>query len=355
MNPLDLLRPDLAGFVPYASARRAGAAAAVRLDANEAPWPQPGDGLELNRYPEPQPAALRQALATLYGVHAEQVFVGRGSDEAIDLLLRAFCRAGQDGIVTLAPGFGLYRIAARVQGAACREVRLDPEAAFALTVEQVLAQVGADTRLVFLCSPNNPTGTSYHALVEPLLQALDRRALLVVDEAYIEFADTPSVAALLDRYPHLLVLRTLSKAHALAGARVGCLLAAPGVVRVIAAIAPPYPLPAPCVQAALQALSPPSLAVTVRRIAAIRAQRDHWQQQLARCPGVLRVWPSQGNFLLLRVADADGAHRDLQAGGVMVRDVSSQPGLSGCLRVSIGSPEENARVLDLLSRREVAA
>src|SRR5690606_2556130 len=254
MNPLHLLRPDLAGFVPYASARRVGADAPVRLDANESPWAHGGDTLGLNRYPAPQPPALRSALARLYGVRDEQVFVGRGSDEAIDLLLRAFCRAGVDNIVALSPGFGMYRIAARIQGAACREVPLDAGAGFALTLEQMLAQVDAGTRLVFLCSPNNPTGADHHALIEPLLHALDGRAVLVVDEAYIEYAQARSAAALLDTHPHLVVLRTLSKAHALAGARIGCLLGMPELVRVIAAIAAPYPLPSPCVEAALRAL-----------------------------------------------------------------------------------------------------
>ncbi|MFB9069322.1 histidinol-phosphate transaminase [Pseudofulvimonas gallinarii] len=348
MNPLDLVRPDLAGFVPYASARRSGAPAPVRLDANEAPWAPCGDTLDLNRYPAPQPPALLAALAQLYGVRDDQLFVGRGSDEAIDLLVRAFCRAGIDNIVALAPGFGMYRIAARIQGAGCREVTLQGEDGFALSVARILAQVDTGTRLVFLCSPNNPTGTSYHDLVEQLLQALDGRALLVVDEAYIEFSDTASAAAMLDRYPHLVVLRTLSKAHALAGARVGSLMASPELVGLIAAIAPPYPLPAPCVEAALRVLEAQSLLVTVQRIAAIRQQRDHWQAQLARCRAVRKVWPSQGNFLLLRLVDAKAAYRSLLDAGIIVRDVSAQPGLDGCLRVTIGSPDENARVLDVL-------
>lgn len=348
MSPLDLLRPDLAGFVPYASARRSGAPTPVRLDANESPWTQGGDELGLNRYPSPQPALLLAALAELYGVRAEQIFVGRGSDEAIDLLIRAFCRAGIDNIVALSPSFGMYRIAARVQGAGYRDVALDPDADFALSVDAVLERVDANTRLVFLCSPNNPTGTDYHALVEPLAVALAGRALLVVDEAYIEYADEDSAASLLDRYPHLAILRTLSKAHALAGARIGSLLAAPEIVRLIGAIAPPYPLPSPCVEAALRALAVAALDVTAARIATIRGQRDRMQHALSACPGVCKVWPSQGNFLLLRLDDAAATFDRLVAAGVLVRNVSAQPGLDGCLRIAIGSSVENDRVLAVL-------
>lgn len=350
MNPLDLVRPDLAGFVPYASARRLGAPTPVRLDANESPWTQDGDELGLNRYPSPQPSLLLAALAGLYGVRVEQVFVGRGSDEAIDLLIRAFCRAGIDNVVALSPSFGMYRIAARVQGAGYRDVVLDPDAGFALSAEDILARVDAHTRLVFLCSPNNPTGTDFHGLIEPLAQALVGRALLVVDEAYIEYADADSATALLDRYPHLAILRTLSKAHALAGARIGSLLAAPALIRLIGAIAPPYPLPSPCVEAALRALGAAAVEVTATRITTIRRQRERMRRALATCPGVRKVWPSQGNFLLFRLDDAQAAFERLMTVGVLVRNVSAQPGLDGCLRIAIGSSVENDRVLDVLGR-----
>lgn len=354
MSLLERIRPDLAGFTPYASARRAGFQAPVRLDANEAPTPAAGDRAGLNRYPAPQPPALLAGLAALYGVAGDQIWTGRGSDEAIDLLMRAFCRPGVDNVVSLAPSFGMYAIAARLQGAHYRTVPVLGERDFGLDADALLAATDADTKIVVLCSPNNPTGTDYHHLVDALATALAGRALLLVDEAYIEFAQAPSAASRLDRHPNLAVLRTLSKAHALAGARVGCLLAAPAIVRLVGAIAAPYPLPAPSVEAALAALADAPLAATAQRIAEAKAERSRLASLLPGVPGIERVWPSAGNFLLLRCADADASFQRLLAAGVLVRDVGSQPGLTGCLRVSIGTPAENDRLLQALGLERAA-
>jgi histidinol-phosphate aminotransferase len=354
MSLVERVRPDLAGFVPYASARRAGHQAPVRLDANEAPSPAASDGAGLNRYPSPQPPALLAGLAGLYGVDRDQVWVGRGSDEAIDLLVRGFCRAGLDNVVSLAPTFGMYAIAARLQGAQFRTVPVSGGNGFSLDAGALLAATDADTKIVVLCSPNNPTGTLYHHLVAALATALAGRALLLVDEAYIEFADDASAANLLGRHPNLAVLRTLSKAHALAGARVGCLLAAPEIVRLVGAIAAPYPLPAPSVQAALSALSDQALEDTRLRVAAIRAERARLAPLLAARPGIDQVWPSAGNFLLLQCADSAASFRNLLAAGVLVRDVSAHAGLAGCLRVSIGLRAENDRLLQALGLERAA-
>lgn len=349
MSVLERIRPDLAGFVPYASARRAGHRAGIRLDANEAPWLQAGDGSGLNRYPSPQPSDLLAALAGLYGVRAGQVYAGRGSDEAIDLLVRLFCRAGRDNVVTLAPTFGMYQVAASLQGVALRRLALDPEQDFALDPQRLLDLVDDDTRLVFLCSPNNPTGTDFHARVEPLARALAGRALLVVDEAYVEFAGHEGAAGLLDRHENLAILRTLSKLHALAGARVGALLAAEPLVARIAAIAAPYPLPAPSVAAALAALAPPALARTLALRDGLLAERERLRAALAALPGIDRVWPSAGNFLLMRCHDAAATFARALAGDVLLRDVSGQPGLAGCLRASIGTRADNGALLAALA------
>jgi histidinol-phosphate aminotransferase len=354
MSLLERIRPDLAGFTPYASARRAGFQAPTRLDANESPSPAAGDRAGLNRYPAPQPPSLLAGLATLYGVDRDQVWTGRGSDEAIDLLVRAFCRPGLDNLVTLAPTFGMYAIAARLQGAGYRTVPVDGGQGFALSAQTLLAATDADTKIVVLCSPNNPTGTLYHDLVPALATALAGRALLLVDEAYVEFSGVASAAALLGRYPNLAVLRTLSKAHALAGARVGSLLAAPEIVRLVGAIAAPYPLPAPSVQAALSALADAAQDSTRQRVAEAVAERARLSVQLAAVAGVERVWPSAGNFLLLRCADAGACFRRLLAAGVLVRDVSAQPGLAGCLRVSVGLPMDNDRLLQALGLEQAA-
>jgi histidinol-phosphate aminotransferase len=354
MSLIERIRPDLAGFTPYASARRAGFDAPVRLDANEAASAAAGDTAGLNRYPAPQPPALLAALASVYGVGVDRIWAGRGSDEAIDLLVRAFCRPGRDNMVSLAPTFGMYAIAARLQGAQYRTVPVSAASGFALDAGTLLAATDADTKIVVLCSPNNPTGTLYHHLVEELAAALSGRALLLVDEAYIEFAGVASVAGLLERHPNLAVLRTLSKAHALAGARVGCLLAAPEIVRLVGAIAAPYPLPAPSVLAALAALGEGALAATGQRVAAAIAERERLAGLLPALPGIAEVWPGAGNFLLLRCADAGASFRRLLAAGVLVRDVGALPGLVGCLRVSIGSRAENDRLLDALGLEQAA-
>lgn len=349
MSMLARARAELVALKPYPSARRSGLLAPIRLDANESPWDDDAGGM-LNRYPDPQPPLLRERLAALYGVAAPQLWLGRGSDEAIDLLLRAFCRAGCDNVVGLAPSFGMYRIGATVQGVEFRAHALVAAAGFALDAGALLAQVDAATKLVFLCSPNNPSGTLYHAQVADLARALAGRAVLVVDEAYIEFADVPSAAALVAAHANLAVLRTLSKAHGLAGARVGALIAQADIVDLVARIAPPYPLPTPSVAAALAALEPPALARTRERCALLVRERERVREALAGADGIERVWPSAGNFLLLRCADAAASFARLLAAGILVRDFSSQPGLDACLRVSIGTREHNDALLAALAR-----
>ncbi|HUD41317.1 MAG TPA: histidinol-phosphate transaminase [Dokdonella sp.] len=349
MSPLARARPDLAAFVPYASARRSGLVGAIRLNANESPWADDGDTAALNRYPDPQPLALRSDLAALYGVAEDRLWTGRGSDEAIDLLLRGFCRAGRDNVVGLAPSFGMYRIGAQLQGAEYRALTLNPDDGFALDPQRLLALVDADTKLVVLCSPNNPTGELHHDVIGFLADALADRALLVVDEAYIEFAGIPSATALLDRHDNLVVLRTLSKAHALAGARVGSLIAHPDVARFIGRIAAPYPLPLPCVAAAIAALEPGALERTRARIATLVGERRQLADALAARPDVRTVWPSAANFVLARFADGAAALQRALAAGVVLRDVSAQPGLADCLRITVGSPYENETLLEALA------
>jgi len=350
MSMLARARAELVALKPYASARRSGFDARIRLDANESPWQGDGTlGDALNRYPEPQPELLRERLATLYATTPQRIWIGRGSDEAIDLLLRAFCVAGRDNVVALAPTFGMYRIGATVQGAQFRSLALDAESDFALDTDALLALVDADTKLVFACSPNNPTGVLYHAQLDALATALAGRALLVVDEAYIEFADVPSAIALLDRHANLAVLRTLSKAHGLAGARVGALVAREDVVDLVARIAPPYPLPAPSARAALAALDAGAVARTRERVATLVRERARLREALSALDCVDRVWLSSGNFLLVRFDDAKVAFARLLDRGILVRDFSMQPGLVDCLRISIGLPEQNDTVIAALT------
>jgi histidinol-phosphate aminotransferase len=318
------------------------------LNANESAWAPFGDaGLDCHRYPDPQPSALVERLAALYGVRPGLVLVGRGSDEAIDLLVRAFCRAGEDAILVQPPTFGMYAVCARVQNAAVVEVPLSK--GFALDADGIVAAMAPAVKLVFVCAPNNPTGAGVPLeVIEDLARRLAGRALLVVDEAYVEFADGDSAAALLDRYEHLAVLRTLSKAWALAGARIGCLLAHAEVVALLRRILPPYPLPRPCVAAALEALSPAGQAAASERIAVVRAERARMAAALEAVAGVREVLPSQANFLAVRFDDAGSAYRRLFEAGIVVRDVRRYPGLGDALRITIGTPQENDQVLAVL-------
>jgi len=348
MSVLDLARAEIRALVPYSSARMEATGGALLLNANESSWAPFGDaGLDCHRYPDPQPAALVERLAELYGVRPDQVLVGRGSDEAIDLLVRAFCRAGQDAILIQPPTFGMYAVCARVQDAAVVEVPLSAD--FAIDVDAVLAALTPAVKLVFVCAPNNPAGAGVSLeVIEDLARRLAGRALLVVDEAYVEFADEASAAGLLDRYEHLAVLRTLSKAWALAGARIGSLLAHSGVIALLRRILPPYPLPRPCVAAALDALAPAGQVAARERIGMVRNERARMAAALGMAHGVRAVLPSQANFLTVRFADAGAAYRRLIEAGIVVRDVRRYPGLEDALRLTIGTTKENGQVLSVL-------
>lgn len=351
MSVLDLARPEIRTLQPYSSARMEASGGQVLLNANESAWAPPGDHeLACNRYPDPQPAPLIDALARLYGVRASQVLVGRGSDEAIDLLVRAFCRAGQDAIAIQPPTFGMYAVSAHIQGASVITVSLAAD--FTLDVDAVLAALTPAVKLVFVCTPNNPTGQLVPLRdVTRLAQALAGRALLVVDEAYIEFSDAPSAAPLIDQFDNIAVLRTLSKAWALAGARIGTLLANEQVIALLRRVMAPYPLPRPCVALALEALTAGGQAAARAHIAVVREQRERMARALAEVPGVREVLPSQANFLAVRFNDASAVYQRLLGAGIVVRDIQRYPQLGDALRITVGLPEENDRVLDVLQSR----
>ena len=353
---LALVREDLRGFSGYASARSQALQGEVWLNANESPWANPADADGgSRRYPEPQPPALLAALARVYGCEPEQLLVGRGSDEAIDLLVRVLCTPGRDAVLTTPPVFGMYAVSARLQGAPLVEVPLvDGQDGFDVDLEAVALAAERDAaKLVFLCSPANPTGGVVPLEgIAALATRLQGRALVVVDEAYGEFADQASAITLLPAHPNLAVLRTLSKAHALAAARIGVLVADPALVRVLRACQAPYPVPTPCAELALAGLSARALACTAARVAQLRDERARLQAALAALPGVRRVYRSQGNYLLVRFADADGAFARLLAAGVVVRDQRAAPQLDDALRISIGTPEQNQRVLAALAAKD---
>ncbi len=349
MAVLDLVRPDLRGFGGYASARRTQANGAIWLNANESPLPSPADASgKLNRYPEPQPQALRERLADLYGVAPDALMVTRGSDEGIDLLVRAFCRAGQDAVAIAPPTFGMYAVSARLQGAPLVEVPLrDTDAGWLLDTAALLDAVERNgVRIVFLCTPANPTAQALSVdEIRALASALRDKAVLVIDEAYIEYSDAGSATPLLAEFPGLVLLRTLSKAHALAGARIGALMAHPDLVALLRNLSAPYPIPAPSAALALAALSDDGVALARSRCASTVAERLRVAAALQGLVAIRRIYLSQANFLLLRCVDADASFAALLAAGVVVRDMRALPGLGDALRVSIGTAAENDAML----------
>ena len=354
MSVLDLARPEIRAMQPYSSARMEASGGRVFLNANESAWAPPGDGdLGCNRYPDPQPAALVEALARLYDVRPSQILVGRGSDEVIDLLVRAFCRAGEDAIAIQPPTFGMYAVSAQIQNAGIVPVPL--KADFTLDVDAVLAAITPAVKLVFVCTPNNPTGQLVPLNeVTRLAEELTDRAVLVVDEAYIEFSDAPSATSLVNQFDNLAVLRTLSKAWALAGARIGSLVANEDIIGLLRRIIAPYPLPRPCVALAMQALSDEGQAAALSHIAIVREQRDRMYRALADMPGVRAVLPSHANFLAIRHDDAPAIYQRLRDAGILVRDIHRYPQLGDALRITVGLPEENDRVLEVLQRTAAA-
>ena len=353
MSIVAIARPDIRALQPYSSARMEASGGSVLLNANESPWPATA-AAGLNRYPDPQPAALVARLAQLYRVEPAQLLIGRGSDEAIDLLVRAFCAAGKDAIAICPPTFGMYAVSARIQGAGVIQVPLT--STFELDADALLAAVTPQTKLVFLCSPNNPTGSIVPlGVVTRIANELTGRALVVVDEAYVEFAGNVSTIWLLPHCTNVAVLRTLSKAYALAGARVGALIAAADVIALLRHIQTPYPLAQPCVQAALAALTPAAREEALMHVAVSVHERERLASLLAALPGVRAVLPSAANFLCVRFDNAALTYRRLLERGIVVRDVGAYPGLTNCLRISIGTPQENAVLVSALSAREAVA
>ncbi len=342
-----LARQEIVTLTPYEHA--AWDPSRTRLHANELPWRSQQDesAAGLNRYPEPQAQALIGRLAQLYGVPREQVLLTRGSDEAIDLLVRAFCRPGKDSVLICPPTFGMYAVAARIQGAKIVSAPLLAEAKFALDTPAVLRRATGDVKLVFLCSPNNPTGNCLNeAAVLQIADTLAQRAILVVDEAYIEFADRKSLARYVARRPQLAILRTLSKAHGLAGARLGTLIADSEVIRLLRKVIAPYAIPQLTLEAVTALLSGVHLQTLNERIATIRSERARMRKMLSRLQGVTAVLESDANFLLARFEDPAAALSRAANAHIQVRDARGYPGLTDALRISIGTAEEN----DLLLR-----
>lgn len=347
-----LARPEILAMPPMDVAAKANddfSADAIKLDANENPFAPLVDGAlsqNVNRYPEPQPVALRATMAALYGVQPENLVVTRGADDAIDILLRTFCRPGEDAVSVCQPTFSAYAQFARLQGARVIEARLD--ANFDFDADAFLAAVAgeANLKLAFICSPNNPTGNPVApADVLRVADALPE-TIVVLDEAYIEFSDLESLSSEAMTRENLVVLRTLSKAYGLAGARVGCAIGTPDLIELITRALPPYPLPTLAIQAALVTLSPSRRPVHEQRIETIKRERERLAGLLRRSPTVESVRSGGGNFLFLEVEDAPALAAKLQRLGIRAR---FRPNAApGGVRLTIGTEAENAIALAAL-------
>ena len=352
IDPVTLLRPNIAALSPYSTARdECSGAPDVFLDANENPYEN-----GVNRYPDPRQKALKERLSALKGVPAECLFLGNGSDEAIDLVFRLFCTPGRDNVVAISPSYGMYEVAAATNDIALRKVLLRPD--FSLDSEALLAATDAHTKLIFLCSPNNPSGNAF-----PNSQVLDLAArfpgIVVLDEAYIDFCRIPSLRKRVCDVPNLIVLQTLSKAWGMAGLRLGLAIAHPDVVAWMSRIKYPYNINILAQRTALERLHTPVDA----QVAEIVEQREMLVRTLPRFPFIRKVWPSEANFLLVQVgpasglpatpnenAPADALYAHLLKDGIIVRNRSRVPLCAGCLRITVGTPAENRRLLESLQR-----
>jgi histidinol-phosphate aminotransferase len=347
MSIANLARPEIQSLHAYEAAEQVDNT--IRLNANESPLINPNNRFRrpLNRYPEVRPQKLQTSLARRFGCAREALLVTRGSSEAIDLLIRTFCRAGKDSVVTTSPSFSMYRHYAEVQGARVIEVATLSEDDFAIDVDAVLDACDDNSRLIFICSPNNPTGTTLpRAELEKLLRERGDRSAVVVDEAYVEFCDSPSVIELLDQFPNLLVLRTLSKALAFAGARCGVVVGPEAVIRMLGAVQSPYALATPVVECVEDALEEEQLVLTERAVAEIIRERQRLIHAIEGFAFVRKVWPSDGNFFLIEVDDPNKILNRCEEHHVLLRYFGGP--LASCIRISVGSADENSRLLRAL-------
>ena len=348
VNIEDLARANVRALTPYLSARRLGGNGDVWLNANEYPLPVPFELSQqtLNRYPECQPKGVIDRYAAYAGLTPEQVLVCRGADEGIELLMRAFCEPGKDAILFCPPTYGMYSVSAETIGIEYRTVEALPD--WQLNLPAIADQLDG-VKLVYMCSPNNPTGNLISREdIRALLEMTAGKALVVADEAYIEFCPEATLAGWLQAYPHLVVLRTLSKAFALAGLRCGFTLANKPVIDLLMKVIAPYPLATPVADVAGQALSEEGIALMRRHVAELNANRDWLTAQLQQIACVERVFPSETNYILARFTESPKVFKTLWDQGIILRDQNKNRGLAGCLRISIGTRDECERLIAAL-------
>lgn len=348
MSIEELARDNVRALTPYQSARRLGGNGDVWLNANEYPTAVEFELTQqtLNRYPECQPKLVIERYAAYAGVKPEQVLVSRGADEGIELLIRAFCEPGKDAVLYCPPTYGMYSVSAEAFGVEYRTVQtLDN---WQLDLRGIAENIEG-VKVIYVCSPNNPTGQ----LINPqdlrvLLEMARGKALVVADEAYIEFCPQATLAGWLEEYPHLVILRTLSKAFALAGLRCGFTLANEEVINLLMKVIAPYPLSTPVADIAAQALSPQGINAMRERVAEIVANRQYLISELKDVACVEAVFESETNYVLARITASSAVFKSLWDRGIILRDQNKQPSLSGCLRISVGTRLECSRAIAAL-------
>ncbi len=336
MDINQLLRKNIAALSPYSCARdEFEGEASVYLDANENPYNAP-----YNRYPDPLQKALKEKIAALKGLRPEQIFLGNGSDESIDLAFRAFCEPRLDNVLAIAPTYGMYKVCADINDVAYREHSLDAD--FQFKAEDLLARCDEHTKLIFLCSPNNPTGNSLCS--SEIVKVIENfQGLVMLDEAYIDFSSQESFCSLLDKYPNLVIFQTFSKAWASAGLRLGMAFASPEIIAVYNKVKYPYNVNLQTQQLMLAHLQEPQRIQAW--VAELIEQRSFLQQALAALPIVQHIYPSDANFLLVKVDDADALYQYLVAQGIIVRNRNRVRLCEGCLRITVGTSDENAALM----------
>jgi len=338
-----LVRSHIADLQPYSSARDEFDPVereVVYLDANENPFDN-----GVNRYPDPQQRKLKEVIARRRGVAANQLLLGNGSDEVLDLIFRAFCIPNQDKIIVMPPTYGMYRVLANINCISLDEVPLNDD--FQLVTKNILNQISTQTKAIFLCSPNNPSGNSFRR--EDILTLLQSfTGLVVIDEAYIDFSTQKSLVSDLSSYPNLIITQTLSKAYGLAGIRLGICIASEEIIDILNKIKPPYNINSLTQERAISALA--DWDTTQRQITQLVAERKGLFAQLEKISFVEKVYPSDANFLLVRVDDANKRYAQLIENDIVVRNRSKQVGCENCLRFSVGTPQENQILIETLNR-----
>lgn len=340
-----LVRPNIRKLKPYHSAR-ADFEQGLLLDANENSQGAPSDTLQgLNRYPSPGQEKLRQKIAVFRNVNPENVFVGNGSDEAIDLLYRIFCRPGQDRVITTPPTYGMYRVSADIHNIPVEEVLLDED--FQPRVDKILARSDTETKILFLCSPNNPTGNLFNREnVDQLIENFS--GIVVIDEAYIDFSEQESYAPKVTEYSNLVVMQTMSKSFGLAGIRLGITFASEDIINFMMKVKAPYNINTLTAQKAIEAFE--KMDTIQFNIKAIKRERKQLRAKLEQLRLVKKIYPSDANFLLVKIDQAKKRYQQLTEQGIIVRYRGNEPHCDDCLRISVGTPDENDRLISALKK-----